>query len=66
MTIDTKSLTVGLVLGISIAFSIAANTNDRGNDGRFQVVTAGDSSLYHVIDTRTGQVWNNDKKPKLK
>lgn len=65
MTIDFKSLAVGLILGISIAFSIAAKTSDEGADGRFQITAPG-SSTYYVIDTRTGKVWSHDKNSKLK
>ena len=66
MTIDLKSLAVGLVLGISIALSIAANSADKGTDGRFQIGMSGDSSYYYVIDTRTGKVWSNKSESKLK
>ena len=64
MTIDLKSLAVGLVLGISIALSIAATKPKEGAVGRFQIGISGDSSIYKVIDTQTGEVWSNDK-PKL-
>ena len=66
MNIDIRSLAIGIVLGISIAFSIAARTADTGTDGRFQMATAGDSSQYYVIDTRTGKVWYNKNESKLK
>ena len=65
MKFDLKNLAVGLILGITITFSIAAKQQDGGTDGRFQMVTAGDSSTYYVIDTRTGEVWYNKLGAKL-
>lgn len=62
---DIRSLAVGLILGITIAFSIAAKNGDAGSDGRFQITAAGDSAIYFVLDTRTGQVWTNEKREKL-
>jgi hypothetical protein len=66
MTIDIRSLAVGLILGISIAFSIAASSADKGTDGRFQIAVDADSIAYYVIDTRNGKVWSNKDEPKLK
>ena len=61
MTIDIKSLAVGLILGISIAFSIAANA-PAGAVGKYQIHSAGTGTgvtAYFVIDTQTGKVWSN-------
>jgi hypothetical protein len=67
MTIDIKSLAVGLLLGISIAFSVAANY-ERQELGRYQITstTENDVRAYYVLDTRTGQVWQNESKPKTR
>ena len=61
MTIDIKSLAVGLVLGISIAFSIAAKA-PAGPVGKYQIHSAGSgtgNTYYYVIDTQTGKAWHN-------
>ncbi|MEM7148128.1 MAG: hypothetical protein AAF591_23700 [Verrucomicrobiota bacterium] len=67
MKIDLRSVLVGLLFGIVIAFGIAANGKDEPQVGRFQIVAGHNSdSNYHVVDTATGQVWRNDRNPKLK
>ena len=66
MPIDIKSLSVGLLLGIAITLSIAANMADKGTDRRFELEVDADSSNYYVLDTRTGEVWRNNTGPKLK
>ena len=66
MTIDIKSLAAGLLLGIAITLSIAANMADKGTDQRFELEVDADSTNYYVLDSRTGEVWRNKTGPKLK
>lgn len=69
MKIDLRSLFVGLLFGIVVAFGIAANGKVDPQVGRFQIVTnasANTSDYYYVLDTATGQVWCKDYDPKLK
>ena len=67
MTVDIKSLTIGLVLGIGITLSIAANY-ERQELGRYQITSTAENNVraYYVLDTRTGQVWQNESKPKTR
>ena len=57
MKIDLKSLAIGLFLGITIAFTIAATKAAVGEIGRYQITSS--ESNYRVLDTRTGKVWTN-------
>ena len=66
MKFDLKNLAVGLILGITITFSIAAKQQDGGTDGRFQLDASVNGSGFYVIDTRTGEVWFSKTDVKLK
>ena len=60
--IDTKSVGIGLALGVLITVAVAAATSPGNQVGRYQIVSnpnnggqGGSHSL--VLDTVTGRVW---------
>ena len=58
--LDTKSVCVGLLLGVLITVSIAATANSNalsGPVGRYQIEAS--EHRTHIIDTVTGQIWSN-------
>ncbi len=66
---DTKSLALGIVLGVGLSVLIAAARSElAGPLGRYQVC-CGQNSAY-LVDTATGQVWINNERefraPKLR
>jgi hypothetical protein len=71
-TWDAKSLVVGLMLGLLVAFGLGATQaippGPRPIVDRFEIET-GDTGRAYVLDTATGQVWQigNEgfNKPKL-
>ena len=55
---DTKTLAVGILLGLAVA-GICGAAYERGSGpGRFTIVSNEHSAL--VLDTQTGQVWAQD------
>lgn len=67
MKLDIKSLAVGLLAGIAITLSIAANgaEDPKNSPGRYQIEAASYAGhSFYVIDTQTGQVWTGNDKPK--
>jgi hypothetical protein len=62
-----KQLALGLVLGATLVTAIGAMVSGSPTVGRFQLGT--DKSQALIIDTVTGQVWNQQdaefSKPKL-
>ena len=53
---DTQSLIIGLLLGVTVMATIAA-TQQSNEVGRFQIMAAENSKAY-IIDTSTGRVWS--------
>ena len=53
VTIDVKSLVVGVAIGLGIMFGLGASTSV--SSGRYQITSSG---IYlAVLDSETGQVW---------
>ncbi len=57
MKIDSKSITIGLLLGICIA--LIAGAGETGEIGKYQI--SGASDAVWLADTQTGQVWCIEK-----
>ena len=57
-TIDTKSLLIGLLLGVCIFLVLGATSeSQKGDAGRYQVACPDATNVCFVIDTQTGHVW---------
>lgn len=56
-TIDTKSVLIGLLLGVCVLLALGATTGNRADIGRYQVACPDHQTTCFVIDTTTGQVW---------
>ena len=56
-TIDTKSVLIGLLFGISVLLAIGAASGRQAEIGRYQIACPDHQTTCFVIDTRTGQVW---------
>ena len=61
-TIDTKSLLIGLLLGVCILLVLGAGTGKQADIGRYQVACPDNQTTCFVIDTTTGQVWQRYSK----
>lgn len=58
LSLDGKSVAVGLFAGAALVASIGAAQNDSPEVGRFQIAAAGGPIAYaYVLDTATGKVW---------
>ena len=57
-SIDTKSLIVGLLLGLCAVFAAGAASGRQNGRGRYRIARPGSGSTFMVIDTQTGQVWH--------
>jgi hypothetical protein len=57
--VDTKSLVIGLLIAFLVVLASGAVQNRAGGEsvGRFQLVASERSDEAYVIDTATGQVW---------
>ena len=53
--IDSKSLALGLLLGVAVMVAMAAAGGESEPVGRFQAFMADGKAL--ILDTRTGQAW---------
>ena len=54
MKIDLKSLAVGMVVGVALAFTLGAVAT-QGEVGRYQIF--GNENHIFVLETTTGRVW---------
>ena len=60
LSLDGKSLALGLFAGAALVAGIGAAQNDPPQPGRFQIAAAGsDADRYraYLVDTVTGEVW---------
>ncbi len=57
-SIDTKSLIIGLLLGLCAVFAAGAAGGTKYAVGRYQLFAAANGGSCMVIDSKTGQVWH--------
>lgn len=58
--IDTKSVCIGLLMGVIVTITIAATANPNamsGAVGRYQIEAS--EHRTHIVDTVTGQIWSS-------
>ena len=55
--IDTKSVLIGLLFGISVLLAMGAASGRQAEIGRYQIACPDQQTTCFVIDTTTGQVW---------
>ena len=56
-TIDTKSVLIGLLLGVCILLALGAASGGQADVGRYQIACPDSQTTCFVIDTKTGQLW---------